>query len=273
MLFVNLTIIWHLLEIDMFFVLSKTLDFLASPIVWVVGLMIFALFRKPSKLQKKGLRWALILLIILSNPYLINLLLLAWEVPPTPLKDLQKKYTVGVVLTGITQAKKSPKDRVYFATGADRIFHALMLYRKGYIKKILITGGTVSVTGQVEISEAQRLLQVLLLAQVPREDIILEEKARNTRENAQLSQKILEDKFPNQDILLITSGFHMRRALGCFRKVGLNPEPFSAGFFSQDTNYFGFYSLIPSEKAIYRWYILSHEILGYVVYKLIGYIP
>ena len=86
------------------------------------------------------------------------------------------------------------------------------------------------------MSEARLLAKVLADCQVPEEDIILEEKARNTYENALYSQKILTKIFPNQTYLLITSAFHTPRALACFRKQQLKVKAFSTDFYSFDRN-------------------------------------
>ncbi len=256
----------------MFFILSKTLDFLLKPIVWVFILLIFALLHQHSKRKLLAYRLAFGLLLVLSNPFLINQLLLWWETPAVEIEALEQTYEVGIVLSGITNNRKSPDDRVYLDAGADRLMHALQLYRMGKIKKILITGATIFVSGEKQVSEARKLAQVLRLCQVPASDIILEENARNTRENALFSKEILEKQFPDQAYLLITSAFHMPRALGCFRQVGLEPQPFSAGFYTIDADRVGLGSFIPDEHAIYLWFVLVHEIVGYWVYGLMGYL-
>lgn len=253
----------------MFYFLSKTISLLFMPVVWVLAVFAYAVFSK--KRRKKALYTGIILLLLLTNPFLINFLLLMWEYPLTPLQELKSDYEVGIVLTGITRDDKSPHDRVYLSSGADRIMHALLLYRQGKIKKILITGGTISIFGKEKISEAQNLKNILLQAQVPQEDILIEEKARNTRENALFSKRILESKFQGKKFLLITSAFHMRRALGCFHQVGINPVPFSAGVFTSDLSTVSIGSFMPTERALYYWYIFTHELIGYLVYKTIGY--
>lgn len=255
----------------MFFILSKILDFLLSPPFWVVGVLAYALFTKHLRLKRRLMRLGLGLAFLFSNLMIANSLMLLWEIPPRSISQLDETYEVGVVLTGITMNQyKTPDDRVYLREGADRVMHALMLYRAGKIKKILITGGSIDITGKVNTSEAVLLAQVLEQAQVPKEDILLETKARNTRENAVLSKEILIEKFPNQSYLLITSGFHMRRAMACFHKVGLQPDAFSAGFYTYDSSSFESY-VIPSGRAWYLWSILIHEVAGYVVYRLVGY--
>src|SRR5687768_13835290 len=112
----------------MFFILSKTLFYLLMPITWIMGILIFGIFTKSEKRRKKLLITATVLLIFFGNQFLINELFLWWEVPPTPIAQLEQNYDVGVVLTGITNIEQRPRDRVYFEKGADRIMHALQLY-------------------------------------------------------------------------------------------------------------------------------------------------
>lgn len=234
-------------------------------------LLLWALFTKKKRRKRRLLRVGIVLLWVFSNPLIVNQLLLVWEKPPTPLTSIKQTYDVGIVLTGITNAEKKPQDRVYFTKGADRITQALLLYRKGKIKKIFITGGSFDPQQKLENAESYWLKQFLLTAKVPEQDIILETKARNTRENALFSKKILEKKFPNQSFLLITSAFHIRRAVSCFEKVGIKVTPFSVDFYTHDEGLKLPFSLIPSETAFYKWYVLMHEVVGFVVYKTLGY--
>lgn len=256
----------------MFFILSKLLNFLINPLLWLLIAFALALGLKKRRWRKFFWVLGIGLGLLFSNHFLANLAMLAWEIPPTPLENIEQSYEVGIVLTGVTLSRKSPKDRTYFKLGADRITHALMLYRRGIIRKILITGGTISVSGHREVSEAYRLKQFLLDALVPESDIILDETARNTRENALRSREILQKDFPRAKVLLITSAFHLRRARACFHKVGLEPEVFSAGFLSLDWNGLGLAAWVPSGLALHYWQILIHEWIGYIMYALVGFL-
>jgi len=178
---------------------------------------------------------------------------------------------VGIVLSGIVKKEKLPHDRVYFAEGADRVTHAIQLYKAGKIQKIIITGGTGSLS-QSQISEAPQLREVFLMCDVPAEDIIIEGKSRNTRENALAVAEILKDQFQGYDHLLITSAFHMRRSIACFEKLGIHTTGFSTDFKTGDyppkfTSYF-----IPEAGAIFKWHLLVKELLGMAAYKIAGYI-
>ncbi|WP_242478980.1 hypothetical protein [Hymenobacter lapidiphilus] len=134
----------------MFFLLSKLLDFLLSPALWIVGLLLVGLLWR-----KRQLLWAAAAaLLFFTNPFLANEALLAWERPPVTLQQLGTGYDAGILLTGITDVQKSPHDRVYLGAGADRLLHTLWLYRAGRIRRIIISGGSGAAFDSVARTEA-----------------------------------------------------------------------------------------------------------------------
>jgi uncharacterized SAM-binding protein YcdF (DUF218 family) len=254
---------------SMFFLLSKILDFLLQPIVWIVLVLAVGLLTRKAVRKKQLFVTGFCLLLFLSNPFIINEAWLAWEKPPVPVKEVPV-YDAAIVLTGITLQNKSPHDRVYFEKGADRILHALMLYKKGRFGKIIITGGSGSILDK-HATEAGELRKVLLQAGVPDSSIIVENKSRNTRENALFTAEILKTKPELQKLLLITSAFHMRRAAGCFQKAGLQPDLFPADYYSTDRLFTPEGLILPSEIALNDWRRLIREMTGFVMYKVLGY--
>lgn len=254
----------------MFFILSKTLYYLMMPLTWVLGILLLALFTGNQRRRKRLLTAGIVLVWVLGNSFLANEALLRWEIPPVPVARIQQPYDVAIVLTGITNSTKQPRDRTYFEKGADRIMHALQLYKAGKVKKILITGGSASLSGQKQ-TEASELAAFLRIAGVPGQDVILELQARNTRENALFSAPILKKRFPGQRYLLITSAFHMRRAEGCFQKVGIQVDGFSTDFYTYQRSFAPDKWLLPNEGAFGKWGTLIHEMVGYLVYKVMGY--
>ena len=253
----------------MFYILSKTIFYILMPMFWIIFLLFYAIVTKNDKRRKKAIRICLGIVFIFGNPALTNEAFWQWEVPATPMANVGT-YEVGVVLTGVLNVHKIPHERTYFNKGADRITHALQLYKNGNIKKILISGGSFQPIKDED--EAQDLKKFLLLAGVPENDIILEDKSANTRENALFSAKILNKDFPNQKYLIITSAFHLRRSLGCFEKAGIKADGFATDFYNSDRKTINALSwLVPTEKSLYFSYILLHEWLGYGVYRIIGY--
>ncbi|MCR5886461.1 YdcF family protein [Hymenobacter sp. J193] len=254
----------------MFFLLSKLLSVALLPVVWLVLLAVAAVFDWRPEWRRRW-RYALLALVLVStNLALANEAMRAWELPAVRLSQLPT-HDAGVLLTGITN-QREPNDRVYLATGADRLMHTIWLYRAGKIKRIIITGGSGRLRGPVASrSEAQELAVLLRLAKVPTSAILLENQSHNTRENALFTRQLLARHPDIKSLTLITSAFHQRRALGCFRQVGLNATPFPADFRSVDRSIGLDYWLIPSVDALELWTQLLHEISGYLTYKLLGY--
>ncbi|WP_201983851.1 YdcF family protein [Hymenobacter rubidus] len=255
----------------MFFLLSKLLLILFSPGLWLLALLVAALRARATGPWRKRWLWAAVLLLFIGgNGGLANSALLAWEKPPVPLRAVAPA-DAAVLLTGITMGSKSPHDRVYLGSGADRFTNALWLYRAKRVRRIIISGGSGSTT-PAAVTEAAELATLLRLAGVPSRDLLLEERSRNTRENALYTKELLA-QYPNiKSLVLVTSAFHQRRALGCFAKVGLHPVPFPADFRSTDTPHNLTAWLVPDTDAFGRWSGLIHEITGYLTYRIMGYL-
>ncbi len=249
----------------MYFLFSKAISLLISPFWWFLFCFVYSFLTKNPKRKKIARYFSFAVLLIFTNPFLINEAFVAWEIPAN-LFAQTSEYEVGIVLTGVTEDYRSPKDRIYFKKGADRVFHTLKLYQEGKIKRILISGAEFDYVGNL-IETDRNLKQVFIDCGLPDSVLITETRSRNTHENALFSKEILQTHFPNQKYLLISSAFHLRRAKACFEKENLNIEVFSTDFYSIDqTSYF-----IPSEKALVEWSILFREILGYFSYKILGY--
>jgi uncharacterized SAM-binding protein YcdF (DUF218 family) len=252
----------------MFFFLSKVLSFLILPITWILAFLLYGLAAKNQNRSRFSLKLALGILLVFSNPFLMNEAWLAWEKEPVPVKKLGV-YDAGIILSGFTSLEKSPHDRVYTNKGADRFLHAVMLYKTGHIRKIIVAGGLGSLR-KTKFSEAAEIETLLLLAGVPKGDILLEDKSHNTYENAQFTRQLLHHHPEMKTFVLVTSAFHMRRASACFEKAGIAHVPFPADFYSSD-RLLRFESLFPSEEALSHWSRLVREVMGYVVYKVMGY--
>jgi uncharacterized SAM-binding protein YcdF (DUF218 family) len=60
---------------------------------------------------------------------------------------------------------------------------------------------------------------------VPRDRVILEDRSRNTYENAVFTRELVKPK-AGERWLLVTSAFHMPRAIGCFRRADFPVEAY-----------------------------------------------
>lgn len=249
----------------MFFILSKILDFLLAPIIWILLTLLAAYFLK----SRRALLTGIILLFIFSNNFLVNEAFLLWERKPVILNG-EARYQVAVVLSGFTKTRTSTPGRVHFNKGADRLLHTVSLFKEGKIEKILISGGSGSLINR-DFSEARQLRRAFLYTGVPDSCIIVEGKSSNTVENARFSADTLRKLADPSKILLVTSAFHIRRAEACFIKAGIRPAIYPVDFYSKERRYHPADFLIPSDDAMNKWSILIHEVAGFMVYKVIGY--
>ena len=253
----------------MFFILSKLLSFVIAPLTWVFVLLLWAFLTKVDKRKKKLLLIAVSLLYVFSNAFLFNEAMGAWELQTKKYEEL-KTYDAGIVLGGML-AYDGEFDRLMFLRGTDRLMQAIELYKKGYIKKILFTGGSGSVLHQ-DMKEGVFAHRFLLTIGIPEHDIIIESESNNTRENAIFSKIILDKQLPAGKFLLITSAFHMRRAIGCFSKAGVQTDYYSTDRYSGMRSFEIDNLLIPNAASMMHWQMLIHEMIGFVVYKISGYV-
>ncbi len=254
----------------MFFLLSKLLEFLIKPLVWVLVLLLLGLFHKNVNRRRKFVIAALVVFYFFSNNFIADEFMRAWEVPAMQESEFKGNYDVGIVLGGML-AYDAKLKRAQFDRGSDRIFQAIRLYHEGRIKKILLDGGSGSIV-ESDILEAPFLKEYLLQIGIPDSVIIMEPHSRNTHENATFVKPILDSLCPHGRYLLITSASHMPRALKCFEKVGIPVTPYSADRYSGPRKFVFDHMFIPDKWALVSWDVLIHEWIGYISYKIAGYI-
>ena len=239
----------------------------------VIICILFLLFWVFKSSNWKGIffKTGFVLLLLLSNDFISNEVVMLWELPATPISEIKKEYAIGIVLTGVTKGNMTPNDRVYFQRGADRVTHALQLYKTGIIKKILISGGSGSLMERKR-QEADEIADALRLMGVPDSDILIENQSRNTHESAEAVKTMLKDSVSSADCLLITSSFHMRRSRACFKKAGWPMDTFTTDFLSHERKFTIDVLFAPRVEAVLNWTIMSREWVGMIAYKAIGYI-
>lgn len=243
------------------------------PLTIILVFLIVGFFWKNRVLGRKFQLTGIVLLLFFSNKFLSNLAMDLWEDKIKPISELPE-YETGIVLTGVTNLSKTVYDRTLFNKGADRATHAVQLYKLGKIKKILITGGQ-GLNPTNPNTEAELLRDFMLIAGVDPSDILIEKEAKNTRQNALFTKKMLANldaDWEKQPYLLITSAFHMKRAKGCFDKVGLEVTTFPVDYYAEDIRFNIPNLLYPSPQSIFLWHKLFKEWIGMVTYKLAGYV-
>ncbi len=255
----------------MFFILSKILAFLFSPITWILALIALALFLRNPKLKKRFLIAALATGLFFTNSFIAKEFMRMWEPEPSSVYSIQIKYDAVIVLGGGIVTTNAQNKTLTFRNNPDRIMQALWLYKNDKADKILISGGSGSMQ-YPDMLESVLLRDYLIDIGVPSEDIYIDSLSNNTRENAVNSAKILNDSIPGGEFLLITSASHMRRSIGCFRNVNLKVDPFPVDLTAGDRSWYWMNLLLPKTDALDIWDELLHEIIGYLTYRIVGYI-
>ena len=101
----------------------------------------------------------------------------------------------------------------------DRLDKAIDVYRKDPTPpKLIPSGGRGS---DENLSEAEAMKRYLLEQGIPEDDIIMEDQSTTTLENLQFSKSILDGFDGRKYIALVTSNYHVYRALRYCRRVGL----------------------------------------------------
>ena len=158
-----------------------------------------------------------------------------------------------------------------YRENVDRLLQAVDLYEEGKIKKILITGGSGNLIYK-DVKEADLMDSFLRKIKIPSSDILIDTLAENTHQNAVYSKIILAG-YPNlSKFLLITSSVHMRRAMGCFEKEGIKVTPYPTNLVNSDGPWNFEYLFIPQASNFLIWNGTIHEMVGFMVYKIMGYI-
>ena len=258
------------------FIASKLLSFATQPLVWVVLLFAVALLCVPRK-RALGLRlgWASLgLLAVLGWQPLPDALLRALEAqhpPPawtatTTAADWQR-YAGVVVLGGALEPAwvRAGNGQVALNDAAERMTVPVALLRQHPHLRLLFTGGegALHTSGEPEAVQARALFESL---GVPAQRMQFESRSRTTYENAVFTAA-LPGVDKTRPWLLVTSAWHMPRALATFRAAGWNVTPYPVDYRTGTRTPWTEYSLVDS---LSRWQIALHEWVGLLAYRVAG---
>jgi len=190
--------------------------------------------------------------------------------PPRPPEAQLEGADAIVVLSGYSFPRGGHRLKPELAHDTlYRCIHAVDLYRSGGPRPVLVTGGEVEgESGDPPLGEQMR--DFLILLGVRESDLLVEARSRNTHENALECGKILrERKF--RRIVLITDAAHMRRAVLCYEKEGLEVVASGCQYraLKFDLSILSFY---PTPSAANGVLSAFHEWLGLIWYRWNGWI-
>ena len=177
----------------------------------------------------------------------------------------------GFVVLGGAVEPKLARDHAVISmnTAAERMMAVPLLARKFPDAKIVVTGGDAqhrTEVGATARDVSERYFTELGLAG---QALLFEGSSRNTRENALLTKALVAPRL-DETWLLVTSAWHMPRALGTFRALDWQVEPYPVDYRSfaasgtlADLSFARELALL--ELAIQEW-------TGLMFYRLLGWI-
>jgi uncharacterized SAM-binding protein YcdF (DUF218 family) len=254
-----------------FFAVSKLLAFFEEPSNVVILVGIVGLVLACTRYARWGWRLAvasLVLIAVIGFLPIGRALTIALENRFPRWEEAGPPPTGIVVLGGAVSAYRlATRGQIGLTDAAERILVVPELARKFPDAKIVYSGGDPGLFTQRgnEADVAPALFESL---GVPRSRIMLENRSRNTAENAAFSKALVAPK-PGERWLLVTSAAHMPRAIGAFREAGFPVEAYPVDYQTngwQDLrNIFGSLSggLGQLDGALHEW-------IGLIAYRLTG---
>ncbi|MGH7205386.1 MAG: YdcF family protein [Nitrospiraceae bacterium] len=261
-----------------FFGLYKLAKFAVYPFTWLFVLLGFLTLLIVLPVSPRRLRWirilaasAFLLAFLFGNPVAADTLagLLEQQAPLLDSSSI-KRFDAIVVLGGGAAGKGTlrPSDELSDLS-MKRTICGVDLFAHGFAPRILFSGGDASVfgSGPKEALEMKRLARRL---GVPDEAILIEDQSRTTYENAVATKRLIG----SASILLVTSASHIPRALGLFRKQGLDATPSPCGYTVKNRpgdNLGGNpFDLLPDVRALSKSTKAIVELVGILVYRVTG---
>lgn len=254
----------------MYFALSKTLGFLAIPTNLIVCLalagLVLLVFRRPSgKIISIA---ALAAFVVAALSPLGNMLLTPLEQRFPGMKFPEQKIDGIIILGGSYDHVRGYLGTISFGENTGPMVAVADLARRYPQAKVVFSGGS-AVTQSYVPAEAIAAKQLFVSFGIDAGRILIEDRSRNTEENARLTALLVKPDAASQ-WLLVTNAFHMPRAMGAFRKAGFSVTAFPVGWRTHGWRDF-FWPAPSATENLRRVDVAMREWAGLIVYRLLGY--
>lgn len=241
---------------------EKAATGLAMPIsvAWWVSL-IFSLkcFRDGNRRVALVILGVSTLIYVPCSPIISRLLMLSLETKiqsfhPSPSDPLDSI----VVLGGGTS--EAPDGRAQLANSGDRIGLAAQLYQQGLVKRIVVTGDGLDGIGNISKKDPSVQAKRILIGTGVIESDIEELPGMNTFSEIQ-ALKARTALWQGKQCGLLTSAFHMPRAVGLAKRAGVDVKPVASDYRGIDLE-FTLLDLLPTAGSAQQFELAFKEYLG-----------
>jgi uncharacterized SAM-binding protein YcdF (DUF218 family) len=215
-----------------FFFASKLFWMIASPInllLFAVLIGVLLCYGRRAHFGR-GLALAAVLILLAAATLPLGMLSIAPLEDRFPLPPLDLPPPEGIIILGgaIDDRVSAARGETVFDEGGERLTEAVVLAKRFPHARVLYTSGSNSMTGasSTEALQARKFMSQMGIAP---ERVTIEDKSRNTDENARFTAAIVHPE-PSQRWIVVTSAFHMPRAMGLFEKAGFHPIAYPVAF-------------------------------------------
>jgi len=174
---------------------------------------------------------------------------------------LQPNSFIGCGVTPTENAKCATSDAIVVVSGGDtqaRTEAGVKLYKNGWAETLILSGAAQDKSGP---SNAEAMKQQAIQAGVPSSAIVIDEESESTQQNAANTETIVANRGYN-DVILVTSGYHQRRASLEFNKqaesVNIRNYPVT-----EDNDWGWFWWATPR-----GWWLAGGELVKIIAYYL-----
>jgi len=236
------------------YILSKLFTYLFLP----PGIFIVALFI--ASFYVRRFKWLFlsfsVVFYLLSIKPVANFLL-------TPLESIDNNNTKAdavVVLAGGSNYSGVIKA---YPGAFKRKFYSFYLAKEKNLPLIFSGGGKRKHSEADNAKSDFKLLQKLSNSKLP---IYYEDKSLNTKQNAIFTASLFSKLKLPKIIYLVTSAYHMKRAIIYFKKAGFSVTPKAVDFKVEKE--YNFYDYLPNMSNFKNSYLAIHEYIGIIVAKV-----
>ncbi len=234
------------------------------------GVMLWTYWRRPE--SRKGLRWPLVLYGLL---YLDAMPAFAWWTSSwlenaEPRVNTRPEAAIAIVVFGggvISPQRPGDPTLPHLGTLA-RTLRGLELYREGEPCPLLVSGGKPD-PNATEAPVAETMATVLRTSGVPAVDLIIENRSRNTAENAVETARLLRERGLTGPVILVTHGTHLPRAAYHLRAAGVTVIPIGVDYHTDELSSGGVW-LAPRATAVSTNHDTFYEACAWLKIALTG---
>jgi uncharacterized SAM-binding protein YcdF (DUF218 family) len=251
--------------------LSKIINFIFEPlniVFAIILIQIFVIFFLDSKKLVENLSKVFLVVFLFFGYIPLSSFALSKiedyiEPSRYPINQLTGIVVLGGSFDSGLEVEAKERNEVLLNRSSQRLTKALEIYKKNPRVLILFSGYSNSINAK-SWSELEMARKFFLDQGVRVDNLIFENKSRNTFENIKFSKDIINNYRGTWG--LVTSANHMPRSFFAFKKQGLVLEPISTDYKTGTSKMFWLNFSI--EKGLRHWSIIFHEIIGLVYYKV-----